>query len=101
MRFIYETGKDSPLDNSLKNLVEEHPDITLQDATAWDEDQRMQTYLRDILPLSITNRKRLRGRIRTHQAGHIQFNKGVLLTDSDFFIGDEIIEFLEGGPNDE
>lgn len=97
MRYIYESDADNPTQDRALDAAQAHDNIDIQDAAGWDDDKREEVYMRHLLPLSVKNRKRMRGRIRSHKAGKIHFTSGVLITDSNFYVGEEIIDFLEAG----
>jgi hypothetical protein len=80
---------------SLLNALENKGmNITRIDTSNWDQSQCWNFYLNELLPLSVLNKKKLRGRVRTHKAGSI-YLRDVLLTEKEFFIDEEAVIFLE------
>lgn len=100
VRYIYESDAENPTQDQALDAAQTHGDIDIEDAAGWNEDKREEVYMRHLLPLSVKNRKRIRGKLRSHKAGKIHFTQGVLITDTNFYVGEEIIEFLEDGDED-
>lgn len=96
--YIYEPGSvEWP--NKAVELIDDHDlDVETTNASNWDASKKEEFYHSKLFPRSIRQGKKLRGRIRTHQAGNINFYKGVLLTggveEGDFFVGQEALHLL-------
>lgn len=105
-RFVYETGSSEWPPKVLEKIHSEGLDIEVVEASDWDDEKRLEFYQSKLFPRSVRRGKKLRGRVRTHKAGNINFFNGVLLTggveDGDFFVGEEAVERVQtlGGESD-
>lgn len=106
--YIYETGSVEWPPNVLEIIHSEELDIEVIEASDWDDTERMEFYQSKLFPRSVRQGKKLRGRVRTHKAGNVNFDKGVLLIggvdDGDFFVGEEAVKQVQsmgGGEENE
>jgi hypothetical protein len=105
--YIYETGQSEWPPKAIEHIHSEDLDVEVVEASEWDDTERMEFYQSKLFPRSVRRGKKLRGRVRTHKAGNINFYSGVLLTggveDGDFFIGEEAVDRLRSmeGETDE
>jgi len=73
-------------------LSELPDDASTFDTVTWSEERKKEFYEETLVPLSARVKKALKGKIKTHKAGDIDFSKGLLLTGHNFYIGDEVFE---------
>lgn len=105
--YIYETGQSEWPPKAIELIHSKDLDLEVVEASEWDDTERMEFYQSKLFPRSVRRGKKLRGRVRTHKAGNINFHNGVLLTggveDGDFFIGEEAVDRLRSmeGETDE
>lgn len=96
--YVYEPGSVKWPEKALELIDDYDLDMEVIDASDWDDTERQEFYQTKLFPRSIRQGKKLRGQVRTHKAGNINFFKGVLMTgdieDGDFFVGKEAIERL-------
>lgn len=96
--YIYETGQSEWPPKAIKLIHSEDLDVEVVEASEWDDTERMEFYQSKLFPRSVRQGKKLRGRVRTHKAGNVNFYSGVLITggveDGDFFIGEEAVDQL-------
>lgn len=97
--YVYETGDSKWPPKVIEVIHDSDLDVEVIEAGDWDETKRMEFYQSKLFPRSVRQGKKLRGRVRTHKAGNINFFSGVLLTggiqDGDFFIGEDAVEQIQ------
>jgi len=94
MRYIYEPGENE-LPKRARQIIENNDlPIDVVDTSAWNQDKRWDFYQDELMWRSVTSGKPLRGKIRTNNAGRIHFFRGVLVTNDNFFIGEDAVDEL-------
>lgn len=93
MRYLYDSRIESEIGKEGKKLAK-RKGIELINTANWSDEEKWNFYLNKLLPLSVMTHKKLRGRVRTHKAGMVHYS-GVLLTEDDFFVGEEAIKKLK------
>lgn len=98
IRYVYDSSFESNYRKRLAELLDKlekrGTQIDRINSSDWGQDQRWKFYLNELMPLSVINKKKLRGRVRTHKSGYISL-MDVVLTGGNFFIGEEAVEWLE------
>ncbi|MEM2703245.1 MAG: hypothetical protein QXR45_08800 [Candidatus Bathyarchaeia archaeon] len=98
LKYVYDSSQSTEnrqkIVSLLGTLEKKGMHILRIDTANWDQNQCWSFYLNELLPLSVLNKKKLRGRVRTHKAGGI-YLRDVLITEKEFFIDEEVIIFLE------
>lgn len=91
-KYVYESDAKDEEQNALIDQLSAQG-VEIVNAKNWDSDKRKEFYESVLFPRSIENGLKLRGRVRTHKAGRIDFSSGVLVVGRMFFVGTE--EILE------
>jgi hypothetical protein len=79
----------------LDELEAEGVDIEIRDTSDWLSDKKEELYEQELMPKSIQLGKQLRGKVRSHQAGEVRFDSGVLILDNGFYVGEKALETFE------
>jgi len=94
-RYLYNSRyADQRTLERVKRLRELGIDIEIVDTSDWSEEKKKEVYFNNLIPVSVTKKKRLRGVVRSHKAGVIMLNS-ILLTDDNFFAGEELEKKIE------
>jgi len=93
MRYLYDSRFESEIIREGIEMTKKKG-LNLIDTASWSDQEKWDLYLNELIPLSVMTRKKLRGYVRTHRAGMIHYS-GVLLTDNEFFVGEEAIKKLK------
>jgi len=76
-----------------RELRENGIPIEIIDTANWDEEEKLQFYQNELIPLSLKTHKRLRGHVRTHKSKTLMYHL-VLITENNFYARDEAIRKL-------
>lgn len=68
--------------------------LEIIDTTDWNEEKKEEFYFSQLMPISVSKHKRLRGKVRSHKAGAISYGS-VLFTGDNFFTGEKALEKLK------
>lgn len=99
LTYVYESGNSELPKIAFTIILSNDIDIQLIDATEWDDGKRQDYYNSQLIPRSVRQGKRLRGRIRAHRSNKVSFTGGLLLiggpASGDFFTGTEAVYELQ------
>ena len=93
MRYLYDSRTESEIGRRCRKIAK-RKGVELINTASWSDQEKWNLYLNELIPLSVITHKKLKGRVRTHNAGMIHYS-GVLVTDNDFFVREEALKKLK------
>lgn len=89
-----ETPHSKEIENLLGKLKNRHK-VSKVDAKKMSEEEKWDYYANVLIPISVMEKEKLRGRIRTHKSGAIFFRDLVVVNGEKFYMDEEAVKILE------